>query len=333
MKSPDKTAKRKPADEALRASEERTRSIIESIPVGMHMYRLEPDGRLVFTGANPAADRILGVDNSAFIGKAIEDAFPALAASEVPRRYREVIATGAAWQTENIEYRDNIISGAFEVHAFRTGPDTMAVSFEEITERKRSVTALQESEAKFRRLYNETPVLLHSIDRNGVLVDVNDYWLKTMGYERHKVIGRKVTDFYTPESRKYAEEVVQPAFFQEGSVRDVAYRFVRKNGELIDVLLSATAERDDEGRVVRSQAVSMDVSERKRAEEALLASEERFRVLADAAFEAIAITEQGRFLDANREMCELIGYALEELRGKPVADIIAPEDRDLVRHN
>ena len=54
----------------------------------------------------------------------------------------------------------------------------------DISERKKAEVALEMSEAKFRRLYNETPVMLHSIDRNAVLLDVNDHWLRTMGYAR-----------------------------------------------------------------------------------------------------------------------------------------------------
>lgn len=307
----------KRAEEALRESENRMRSIIESIPVGMHMYRLEPDGRLVFIGANPAADRILGVDHSFFIDKTIEEAFPPLRDTVIPQRYREVAVTGKTWQTEHVEYEDNAIRGAFEVHAFRTWPNTMVAAFEEISERKRAEMALKESEEKYRRLYNETPVLLHSIDRNRVLVDVNDYWLRTMGYERSEVIGRKVTDFYTAESRKYAEKVVQPAFFRDGIARDIPYQFIKKNGEVIDVLLSATAERDDSGSVVRSQAVITDVTDRKRMEEALQRSEARYRMLYEGTPVMMhSIDTEGKLISVSDHWLRTLGYTRDEVLGR-----------------
>ena len=171
----------------------------------------------------------------------------------------------------------------------------------DISSHKQSELALKQSEEKYRRLYNETPVMLHSIDRNRVIVDVNDYWLKTMGYERSEVIGRKVTDFYTDASRKYAQEVVQPAFFRDGIVKDIAFQFIKKNGEVMDVLLSATAERDAAGNVVRSQAVIEDVTERKRMEEDLRRSEERYRDLFENAIDPIVIVDDKQnYVDVNK---------------------------------
>ena len=141
----DITERRK-AEALLRESESRMRSIVESSPVGMHLYRLEPDGRLVFTGANPAADRILGVGNSVFIGKTIEEAFPPLKDTEIPERYRDVARFGKSWQTDNIEYQNGAIKGAFEVHAFQTAPNVMVAAFEDITARKCVEIALQQNE-------------------------------------------------------------------------------------------------------------------------------------------------------------------------------------------
>jgi PAS domain S-box-containing protein len=302
------------AESLLRESEVTARLIFESLPLGMHMYRLEPDGRLVFTGANPAADLILGVDNSIFIGKTIEEAFPPLKATEVPQRYREAAAAGKVWHTEQIEYHEGTIQGAFEVYAFQTAPNTMVAAFEDITTRKQSEAALKQSEEKYRRLYNETPVLLHSIDRSGILVEVNDHWLKTMGYERNEVLGRKVSDFYTEASRKYAEEVIQPAFFRLGSAKDVAYQFVTKNGDLLDMLLSATAERDAAGNAVRSQAVIEDVTLRKRAQEELRKSEGRFQYLVEQSPLAISsIDKTGRIEYTNKKHDELVGFTGEEI--------------------
>ena len=139
---------RKKIELALRETEERFRSIVQASPMGMHMYQLESDGRLVFTGANPAADKLLGVDNTQFIGKAIEEAFPSFTETEVPERYRLAASKGTPWNTEQIIYEDEQIKGAFEFHAFQTEPGKMAAMFLDITERK-------QAEAEIRALNEE----------------------------------------------------------------------------------------------------------------------------------------------------------------------------------
>lgn len=141
-------------------------------------------------------------------------------------------------------------------------PSGRRSSNRDVTKRKQAEQLLRESEERYRHLYNETPVMIHSIDQNGRLVSVSNYWLKTLDYERSEVIGRKSLEFLTEESRRYAEEIVLPDFFRTGFCIEVPYRMVKKNGEIIDVLLSATAERNDEGDIVRSLAVMIDVTER-----------------------------------------------------------------------
>jgi PAS domain S-box-containing protein len=137
---------RKAIQEALRESEEKFRNIVEALPMGVHMYRLEPDGRLIFTGANPGADAILGVSNTDFVGQTIEEAFPALVDTEVPERYRRVCEHGEPWQTEQIQYEDRHIKGAFEVYAFQTAPGKMATIFADITEKKMLAAQLQQAD-------------------------------------------------------------------------------------------------------------------------------------------------------------------------------------------
>jgi PAS domain S-box-containing protein len=257
---------RKRAEAELRESEGRIRSIIDSLPSGMHFYRLEPDGRLVFAGANPAADRILGVDNNRFVGKTIEEAFPALASTEIPDRYRKAAAEGIPWDTEQVVYDGGEIRGAYEVHAFRTGPGAMATVFSDITGRKRAMERLRRSEEEFRNFFRSAPMMLHSIDKDARIVAVNDRWLEVMGYSAGEVLGRQLYDFLTEESARYSREVAVPEFLVTGFAKEISYRFVKKNGEIIDVLLTSAAERDSEGRFVRSMAVTEDVTERKRAE-------------------------------------------------------------------
>lgn len=135
-------SERKRAERALRESEQRFRAIVEAAPLGMHLYELEGDV-LRFTGANPAADRILGVDNSQFIGLPIEEAFPGLMDTEVPRRYGRIARDGGVWSTDQIDYAEGEIRGAFEVHAFRTVGTSMVAMFSDITDRLRSQAELQ----------------------------------------------------------------------------------------------------------------------------------------------------------------------------------------------
>ncbi len=144
----------------------------------------------------------------------------------------------------------------------------------ELSERKRAEEATRESEERYRSLYVRTPVALHSIDADGRLVEVSDHWLELLGYERNEVIGRKSVDFLTEQSRRYAETVTLPEFMKTGDARDISYQFVKKNGEIVDVLLDAITVRDEEGNYVRSLAVLADITERKRAEEALQVARE-----------------------------------------------------------
>jgi len=139
----------------------------------------------------------------------------------------------------------------------------------EIVQRKLFEKALQESEKRYRSIYHNTPAMLHSIDTKGRLISVSDNWLEVMGYEREEVIGEKLTQFFSENSRNLAETTVFPNFFKTGICKDIPYQFVKKNGEIIDVMLSAIGDRDDKDNIARSLAVSIDVTERNRAEEAL----------------------------------------------------------------
>jgi PAS domain S-box-containing protein len=143
-------------------------SVIEHLPLGVHVYQLEPGDRLVFVGANPAADRILGVDNRQFIGKTIEEAFPPLAATEIPGRYRRAAALGEAWETEQVAYEHDRVAGAFSVQAFQTAPGRMAATFFDITERRRADEELRLNEARFASLYR---ISQHRVDDEQAFLD------------------------------------------------------------------------------------------------------------------------------------------------------------------
>jgi diguanylate cyclase (GGDEF)-like protein/PAS domain S-box-containing protein len=127
--------------------------------------------------------------------------------------------------------------------------------------------ALQANEQRFRTLYTRTPVMLHSIDAQGHLLTVSQRWLSTLGYAEHEVLGRPVTDFFTPESARFAREDDLPRAKLAGRCDDVAYQIVTREGQVLEVLLSAIWEFDAAGRPVRSLAVLQDVTEKKRLAE------------------------------------------------------------------
>ena len=212
----------------------------------------------------------------------------------------------------------------------------------EILQRKAAERALRDSEERYRTLYHHTPAMLHSIDREGCLVSISDYWSEVMGYSTKEVIGKPLVDFLTPESREYAQQVVLPQFFKSGFCKDIPYRFIKKNGEIVDIVLSAISDRNTEGRAERSLAVSFDVTDIKELKKAqnqlrrlsasIMANQEKersylARELHDelgqvlTALRMDAIWFQERMQDSNRDgaeralaMCNLIDKTIDEVR-------------------
>ncbi|MGD8650364.1 MAG: PAS domain-containing protein, partial [Desulfobacterales bacterium] len=230
----------------------------------------------------------------------------------------------------------------------------------EIRQRRLAQDALRESESRYRSLYHNTPAMLHSIDPEGRLVSVSDYWVEVMGYSRREVIGRKLTDFFTEESRQIAESKTIPRFFDTGFLQDVPYQFIKKSGEKIDVLVSAIADRNANGNIVRSLAVSIDVTLRNRAEAALKQAKEELSIHSQdlerlVRLQTAEITSiltytpavvyikdrTGRYTLVNKRYEELFNIRNAEVRGKtdydmfskPIADRFRTSDERVLRES
>ena len=134
----------------------------------------------------------------------------------------------------------------------------------DITERKQMEEALRHSEEYYRSLYENAPVMMHTLDRDRSLTRVNEAWLETLGYTRDEVIGRKSTDFMTPESRERALSVHIPEMLEKGRVFDVPYIYVKKKGarwKRCSPPLPNVARRGMSCRALRSSSISPSVSE------------------------------------------------------------------------
>ena len=200
------------ARKELVKSESKFRSIIDSSPMGVFLYQLSANDNLILTAANPAADKILDIDNSALLGKTIEEAFPGLIDTEIPDIYRDLCRSGGTWNSEQVDYEDERITGAFEVHAFQTAPRTMAVFFLDITERKQAEQSLKESEEKYRLLFSaETDAIVIFESKTLYIVEANKSASALYGYSHEELLGMQAIDLSAkPEySREKIIEVAQ----------------------------------------------------------------------------------------------------------------------------
>jgi PAS domain S-box-containing protein len=189
---------RRRADEAVRESQDRLQRILDAAPFGAFLYDLQPDGRLIFTAANQSADRILGVDCTQYVGRTIEEAFPALVQTAIPAAFRRTAAEGVRLDVDQVDYDEQGIRGAFETHALQTGPNRMAVFFSDITERKRAQVALQRERDLVSRIADTSPVGITVLDRDGRITFANEQAARTLGITPENLKQRR---FNTPDWR------------------------------------------------------------------------------------------------------------------------------------
>ena len=254
--------KRKRAEEALHESDALLATVAKNVPVVL--WAVDRDG--VYTLSEGRGLESLGRVPGQVVGQSIFDVY-----RDVP-----VIDERVRRALKGESFATTILVAGHEFEGFYRPLRNVDGEIEgamgvavDVTTRMEAEQARHESEARFRMLFERAPVMMHSIDRQGRLLDVNGVWLEALGYTRGEVVGRPVTDFLTTESRAYAESVAIPRFLESGQTIDVAYTLATKGGATVDVLLSAFSERDAEGEVIRSVAVLIDVTERKHGDRAV----------------------------------------------------------------
>ena len=272
---------RKRAELEMAKSAERFRSMIDNAPYGAHIYELKGDGQLIFVGANSSADNILGLDNSQFIGKTIEKAFPDLVSTDVPEAYRMVAATGQPYSTESISYSDNQgIVGAFEVCAFQTSPNHMTALFRDITEKKRHEEELKKSNFDTYIERERLAVTLRSIgdgvittDARGNIVFLNTIAEQMTGWTCAEAIGKPLTEvFYIVNeyTRKPCENPVEKVL-KTGLIVELANHtmlITRDNREII-LADSGAPIVDETGEIYGVVLVFRDITEKQKILDAM----------------------------------------------------------------
>lgn len=205
-------------------------------------------------------------------------------------------------------------------------PFGAVIAWQNINTRKEIEMALEKSLKKYRNIYNKAPVMMHSINERLEIVSVSDFWLEKMGYERNEVIGKTPVDFLSEDSMQSVAGNLKK-LFSEGSVRNVEYRYRKKSGELMDVLLSAVAEYDENGNFERSITGMLDVTDLKAAEQKL--QESQFKLLESQRISKIANYEYDAMtgdFDPSDEMVAMMGFAKDQRDISIIQELIHPED-------
>jgi len=186
-----------------------------------------------------------------------------------------------------------------------------------------------DSKAIFEHLIFELPMMVMIADRHGEIINVNQAVLDVLGYVGVEICGSNSLDVLTPTSRKLLKEKILPHFFETGRFMNIDVELVKKNGDTVDMLMSAVAHKNAAGRVEKSIVVFADMSQRAEAQAALRQSEQRFRESFESAAHGMAIlTADGRVAAANVAMTELLKQSELELSRKKLSSLVSDMDQD-----
>lgn len=320
-------AKWQRTEAALRAAEMRYRNLVEHAPEpimivgGTKIMYINAAGLKLLGGSRP--DQILGQPVLRFVQPAYHGA--------VKKRIAQVKKGRVVPLMEQLGFRLDGLSVDVEVAGapiVDEGKTLVLGMFRDITERKRAEQELLERQAVMRRITDNMLDLVSEVDAGGVIRYASPSHRRVLGYDPENLVGTSVYRLVHPEDLEALERAGDRA------VRDhkptvAESRVRRSDGHYIWLEMVGNPVFDDKGRFTAAVFGSRDITERKRAEEALRESERRFRELADAlpqpVFEADA---KRRLTFANQSALETFGYSRDDLeRGIDIADTIAPQDR------
>ena len=324
-------AQRKRAEEALQESNQRIVNILESITNAFFALNREWQ----FTYLNPQAEQLLQRTREELLGKNIWDEFPESVDSTFYREYHKAISEQVSVAFEEFYLPLNTW---FDVHAYPTR-DGLAVYFRDINKRKRAEAALRESEARFRRLFESNIVGIIFADFSGRITDANDLFLQMVGYTREELLEGKVRwDEMTPPEYRHLDEQAIEQYKTTRVAASWEKEFIRKDGSRVPVLIGGALLDGFDDYVI---AFVLDISDayrqaaqRKRVEEELRKSEERWQLVVKGNNEGIwDLNLKTNQVFRSARYKEILGYEDYEL-GNDNEDWVTrihPDDFERVR--
>ena len=333
VKEPAKyTELRRQAQDALRESERRFRTLTTSAPVGIFQADVQGNGIYV----NEAICSFTGLPAEEHLGKGWATAIHPDDRDRVYKLWTDAVAGQASFNTEFrfLGKAGNVAWVASQAAALRdeAGAVTGFIgTLTDITERRQAEEVLRESERRLKRFY-ESDIAGFARTRvsDGKLLAVNDYMVKLLGYvDMETCLAEYVGSEHYVDRDARLEMLTQ--LREAGYARNIELAVTRRDGSAIWVSYSAVVYPDEE----YIEFVVLDITERKKAEEALRQSEEKLREFAELLPQTVAETdEKGNILFVNRNAFGVFGYTRDDLeKGLNCLDMLVPEDRNRARQN
>ena len=198
-------------------------------------------------------------------------------------------------------------------------------------------TALRKSEQRWSTTLSSIGDAVIATDVEGKITFMNTVAEGLTGWTLEEAVAKPVTEVFSIINEQTRSQVENPVakVLREGIIVGLANHtvLIRKDGSEVPIDDSGAPIRDEAGKTNGVVLIFRDITERKRAEEVLRESEERFKTLTQATFEGLAITEHGRFVDGNDQLFDFLGYRREEMIGREVSEFLVPEDRARIMHN
>jgi PAS domain S-box-containing protein/putative nucleotidyltransferase with HDIG domain len=315
---------RKQSDEALKESERRFRGLSSLTNEGIMIH----EGGII-QDANLAFAQLVGYSNpDNLAGKNGMEIIPFTSESR-----QCVLAHMRSGSTETYEVA--LVKSDGSIFPAETrgkeiiyeGRPMRLVAMRDITERKRAEERLAKSERRFRHLAELLPQIVFETDTRGNITFANQFSLKSFGYRPEDL--RSEINFLSliaPQDR----ETVQKRFQEivrgtETAARE--YQALRKDGSSFPIILHANAILE-EGVPMGVRGIGIDITERKRAEEALRESEEKYRAIIETNQEWIwQINTEGKHTYSNRALEQILGYSIKDIVGRDATIFMHPDDR------
>ncbi|PKL64335.1 MAG: hypothetical protein CVV32_08355 [Methanomicrobiales archaeon HGW-Methanomicrobiales-3] len=329
---------RKKAEKALRASEERYRRLTENsqdiifrIALPDRTFEYVSPAALALTGYTPDAF----YENSQLMQEIIHPDFKEKLAShwermpkgDIPREY-EYRIIHASGEPRWFHQRNTIVKDNTGHVVALEGIAT------DITDRKTTEIALKQIEERYHLIADNTRDVIWILNPESQKYSfVSPSIHHLLGYTADEIRNLTLADILTPESLEYVTRTI-PAVLEAIRSGDETARFqthqidqVRKDGSIITVEIVATLINGTDTNRMEILGVSRDITDRKKVQEALAESEERYRSFVESANEAIFVIQDGIIPFCNKKGLELIGFDLEHLREHNFIDLVHPDDR------